>query len=107
MADLPLPSAERDARERRWLILTRETLPELARLRDWPVAADHCFQRILLDHACGGRWYDHIARRPAYAHAPDAVLDAAIVLGQAVADGTADLHALNARSLQWRGKSKG
>ncbi|MEH3103672.1 MAG: GCN5-related N-acetyltransferase [Sphingomonas phyllosphaerae] len=105
MADLPHFRAGRDARERRWLTLTRETLPHLARSRDWPVLADHCFQRILLDHACGGRWYDHISRRPAYAHAPDAVLDAAIALGEAVANDAVDLHALNARSLRWRGKT--
>ncbi len=105
MTDLALPCTERELRERRWLTLTRETLPELARSRDWPVWADHCFQRIFLDHACGGRWYDHIGRRPAYAHASDAVLDAAIALGEAVANGTADLRALNTRSLQWRGKA--
>lgn len=94
----------RGERERHWLALTRETLPALAAARDWPVHADHCFQRILLDHACGGRWYDHIAGRPAYAHAADAILDAAIALGEQVAAGTADLTTLNARSLRWRGK---
>lgn len=94
----------RGERERQWLALTRETLPALAAARDWPVHADHCFQRILLDHACGGRWYDHIPQRPAYAHAPDAVLDAAIALAERVAAGTADLHTLNAQSLRWRGK---
>ncbi|MDR6788572.1 hypothetical protein J2Y58_001932 [Sphingomonas sp. BE138] len=94
----------RAERERQWLSLTRETLPALATPRGWPVRADHCFQRILLDHACGGRWYDHIAARPAYAHAPDAILDAAIALGEAVAAGIADLAALNNQSLRWRGK---
>ena len=88
----------------RWLHLTRATLPTLARARAWPVRNDHCFQRILLDHAVGGCWYDHIAGRPAYRHiAPDR-LAAAVALGEAVAAGTADLHALNAQSLQWRGK---
>ncbi|VXC64564.1 GCN5-related N-acetyltransferase [Sphingomonas sp. 8AM] len=91
-------------REQHWLSLTRVRLPQLARTRDWPVSADHCFQRILLDHACGGCWYDHIARRPAYAHAPDPILDAAIALGEAVANGAADLAALNNTSLNWRGK---
>jgi len=98
------PAPDREARERHWLRLTRETLPALARSRDWPVSADHCFQRILLDNACGGRWYDHIARRPAYAHAPDAILAAAIALGESVAEDTADLDALNDKSLRWRGK---
>lgn len=96
------PSA---ALERSWLALTREVLPALARARGWPVAADHCFQRILLDNACGGRWYDHVAGRPAYLHADAALLARAVALGEAALAGAADLHALNARSLAWRRKA--
>ena len=98
------PDQDRAARERHWLTLTRQTLPDLAHSRDWPISADHCFQRVLLDHACGGRWYDHIPERPAYRHAPREILEAAITLGEAVAAGSADLRPLNARSLRWRGK---
>ena len=87
-----------------WLTLTRETLPALATKRGWPIRADHCFQRVLLDNAVGGRWYDHIVGRPAYRHADPAVLARAIALGEAVIAGTADLAALNRRSLEWRGK---
>ncbi|MBB3346557.1 MULTISPECIES: GCN5-related N-acetyltransferase [unclassified Sphingomonas] len=94
----------REERERRWLALTREVMPGLARARGWPVHADHCFQRILLDHACGERWYDAIAARPAYRHATDAQLDAAVALGEAVVAGDADLAALNRQSLVWRRK---
>ena len=94
----------RTALERRWLALTRETLPAAARHRDWPVRADHCFQRILLDHACGGVWYDRIDGRPAYRAAPETVLSRALRTGEAVLAGQADLHALNAQSLRWRGK---
>ncbi|MDP1027371.1 hypothetical protein Q5H91_09110 [Sphingomonas sp. KR1UV-12] len=68
--------------------------------------ADHCFQRILLDTACGGRWYDHIAGRPAYAHADNAVLARAVAMGRAVVAGDADLAALNRQSLAWRGKGR-
>ncbi|GGB25569.1 hypothetical protein GCM10011380_13910 [Sphingomonas metalli] len=68
--------------------------------------ADHCFQRILLDTACGGRWYDHIAGRPAYAHAPDTVLVRAVALARAAAAGEADLATLNRQSLFWRGKMR-
>ncbi|MBN2972531.1 hypothetical protein JW805_10925 [Roseomonas aeriglobus] len=93
---------DRIALEARWLDLTRRELPGMAAARAWPVSADHCFQRILLDAACDGVWYDHIPRRPAYAHAPDAILRAAIALGEGVAAGTADLAALNRRSLAWR-----
>lgn len=96
----------RAALEAAWLTLTRKTLPALATERRWPVRADHCFQRILLDNAVEDRWYDHIAKRPAYAHAPDAVLARAVALGEAAIAGAADLDALNRRSLAWRGKAK-
>ena len=85
-----------------WLQLTRETLPALAAGRAWPVSADHCFQRILLDNACGGCWYDHVAGRPAYTRADPAILARAVALGEAVVAGGADLADLNARSLGWR-----
>ena len=98
-------SDARPALERRWLALTRETLPRLAGPSGWPVHADHCFQRILLDHAFGGCWYDHVARRPAYRHAPADALARAVALGEAVVAGEADLAALNRRSLAWRGKT--
>lgn len=86
--------------------MTRAELPALAGQRGWPVRADHCFQRILLDQACGGCWYDHIAGRPAYAHADDAVLARAVTLAEGARDGTADLPAMNRQSLAWRGKDQ-
>lgn len=95
---------DRATLEARWLHLTRQLLPALAPARGWPVRADHCFQRILLDAACGGRWYDTIEKRPAYAHAPEAVLSRAVALAEAAIAGQADLHALNRQSLRWRGK---
>jgi hypothetical protein len=94
----------REEREHRCLALTREVMPGLAAERGWPVRADHCFQRILLDHACGTRWYDAIAARPAYRHATDSQLDSAFALGEAVVAGEADLVALNRQSLAWRRK---
>ncbi|WP_375428137.1 GCN5-related N-acetyltransferase [uncultured Sphingomonas sp.] len=96
----------RDALEARWLHLTRIALPAVAVARGWPVRLDHCFQRILLDAACGGRWYDHIADRPAYRRCDPAILDRAVALGEAVLAGEDDLPALNRRSLGWRGKSR-
>lgn len=95
---------DRAALERRWRTLTDVTLPAAAR-PDWPVRLNHCFQRILLDHATGGVWYDAIPKRPAYAHAPDAVLHHACETGEAILRGTADLAALNRQSLRWRGKT--
>lgn len=94
---------DRAALEDRWKQLTNRDLPKAAG-PDWPVHLNHCFQRILLDHATGGVWYDAIEKRPAYAHASDAVLVRAVDLGEAVLAGRADLHALNRQSLRWRGK---
>ena len=88
--------------EARWLELTRHILPGLAHERHWPISADHCFQRVLLDAATGGVWYDAIAGRPAYRAATDAVLRHAVDLAERVADGSVDLGALNAQSLAWR-----
>jgi len=68
------------------------------------VRHDHCFQRILLDAACGGRWLDHVAGRPAYKAIDTGRLAAAVALARSVAAGTADLDALNRQSLGWRGK---
>lgn len=97
---------ERADLESRWLILTRETLPALAVAPGWPVRADHCFQRILLDHVCGGVWYEYVTGRPAYRHLDDARLGRAVETAEAVAAGAADLHRLNAESLNYRSKRK-
>ena len=76
-----MPDPNRPHLEADWLTLTRETLPALARARGWPVSADHCFQRILLDNAVGGRWYDAVTARPAYRHIAIEALAHAIALG--------------------------
>lgn len=94
-----------DAMQARWLDLTRRELPGLAGTRGWPVRVDHCFQRILLDNAFGGVWYDHVSARPAYVHADPAALARAVALGEAVIAGLVDLTELNRRSLDWRGKA--
>lgn len=95
----------RDAMQARWLDLTQRELPGLAGTRGWPVRADHCFQRILLDNAFGGVWYDHVSARPAYIHADPAALARAVALGEAAIAGTVDLAELNRRSLDWRGQT--
>lgn len=97
--------SERATLEARWLDLTRRKLPGMARERRWPVTADHCFQRILLDNAFGGVWYDHVAERPAYAHADPTALARAIALGEAAIAGDVELADLNRHSLDWRGKA--
>ena len=90
--------------ERRWLHLTRVELPGHADERGWPLRFDHCFQRVLLDAACGCCWYERIERRPAYRHAPDALLARAVELGEELLAGREDLSALNRQSLAWRGR---
>jgi hypothetical protein len=92
----------REKLERRWLELTRVRMPAVATARRWPVTADHCFQRILLDNACGGAWYKHVDGRPAYRCATPALLARAVALGEDVLAGTTDLGVLNRRSLRWR-----
>lgn len=89
-------------RRAHWRDLVERRLPGAAR-PGWPVRLDHCFARILLDHACGGAWRDHV-RPPAHATMPLAQLELAIALGEAVLAGRADLALLNRRSLAWRGK---
>ena len=97
-----MPDPNRSQLETDWLALTRETLPALARTHGWPVSADHCFQRILLDNAVGGRWYDAVSARPAYRHIAFDALARAVALGHAAIAGEADLSDLNRRSLAWR-----
>lgn len=78
-------------------------MPDAARARDWPVHFDHCFQRILLDNACGRPWRE-VIEAPAYRNAGDDLLRRAIALGEQALTGERDLFELNRRSLELRGK---
>lgn len=106
---LPLGDLD-DAREEavsRYLHLTREVMPAMARegCRAWPVVNDHCFQRIVLDAVSKGVWYDHIPR-PAYRHMTTDQAQRAVALCEAIIAGTKDIVALNRQSLVFRGKMK-
>lgn len=82
-------------------------LPQRARAGHWVVREDHCFGRILLDHAVGGRWYDVLDRRrsPAFAQLDDDQLATAVALAERIlAEGDPLLRELDAQSLTWRGK---
>jgi hypothetical protein len=94
---------ERNDLVTRWFALTREEMPAAARERGWPVRLDHCFQRILLDHAVDGPWRETI-EAPAWRNASPAQLARAVALGEAALAGEVGLAALNHRSLSWRGK---
>jgi len=91
----------------RYRELVLSELPRRARAGHWVVSDDHCFGRIVLDHAVGGRWYDVLDRRrsPAFAQLTDEQLAAAVALAERVlADGDRLLRELDAQSLAWRGK---
>ncbi|RFU19408.1 hypothetical protein [Geodermatophilus marinus] len=91
----------------RYRALVLDELPRRARAGRWVVTADHCFGRIVLDHAVGGRWYDALDRRrsPAFTQLDDDRLAAAVALAERIAaEGDPLLRRLDAQSLAWRGK---
>ena len=97
---------DRDELLARYRRLVLAELPARARQERWVVTADHCFGRIVLDHAVGGRWYDVLGRaRPAFAALDDEQLARAVGLAERVAaEGDPLLRELDAQSLAWRGK---
>ena len=71
------------------------------------VTKDHCFGRILLDHAVGRCWYDVLDRRrsPAFDQLDDERLASAVALAERIVlEGDPLLRRLNTQSLCWRGK---
>lgn len=91
---------------RRYRELVQEVLPGRARQEGWVLRLDHCFGRVPLDHAVGGRWYDVLDRRSAaYRQLGDTQLSHAVVLGERLLEeGDPLLRELDAQSLAWRGK---
>lgn len=98
----------RDELVARYRRLVDVELPAAARAGRWVVVHDHCFGRILLDHAVAGRWYDSLDRRgrvPAHRQLSDAQLAGAVALAeQVLAEGDGLLRRLDAQSLAWRGR---
>ena len=84
---------------------TKEVMPSMAidKQLNWPVKYDHCFQRIVLDTICNGCWYKHL-KRPAYKHLNKNQALKAVQLCEDIIARHVDLHALNRKSLIWRGK---
>lgn len=99
--------AMRGELEGEWLHLTRVVLPGMAEAKAWPVSADHCFQRIILDIVFEGVWYDHVAGRPAYRVIGNEHLAAAVRVARDLTTGVLDLDTLNMRSLAWRRERRG
>ena len=102
------PAGGRDDLVARYRRLVDVELPTAARAGRWVVVDDHCFGRILLDHAVGGRWYDHLDRSrrvPAHRQLTDDQLARAVAVAERVlAEGDPLLRRLDAQSLAWRGK---
>jgi len=88
----------------RQLVLTE--LPRRGAAERWVVRADHCFGRIVLDHAVGRCWYEVLDRRrgPAFTQLDDEQLRTAVALAEQIeAEGDVTLRRLNDQSLAWRG----
>ncbi len=104
----PSPSSdERGHLLTRYRELVLHALPQRAREGRWVVTADHCFGRIVLDHAVGGCWYDVLDRRrsPAFAQLDDEALARAVALAERMLrEGDPLVRDLDAQSLRWRGK---
>lgn len=99
--------ATREVLLRRYRELVDAELPAAAREGRWSLRLNHCFGRVLLDDAVGGRWYDHLDKRAgaAYRQLDDAQLAGAVALGERLlTEGDPLLQVLDAASLTWRGK---
>lgn len=101
-----VPRVDRAALLVRYRELVDHELPARATAEHWVLRLDHCFGRVLLDDAVGGRWYDVLdRRRPAYRQLDDAQLAGAVAMGERLLrEGDPLLRELDARSLAWRGK---
>lgn len=70
---------------------------------DWPITADHCFARVVLDAVFDGVWYDHVDGRPAYEHlSPEELRTAISVAERLLEEGRPAVVELNDQSLRWR-----
>ena len=88
-------------------MLVRTELPERAAAGGWRLRRDHCFGRVLLDHAVGACWYDVLdRRRTAFTQLDDQALAGAVAMGERLlVEGDPLLRRLDAQSLAWRGKA--
>jgi hypothetical protein len=81
--------------------LTAERLPARA-TPAWPVQADHCFQRIVLDALFDDVWYDYVADRPAVESLTADQLREAIAIAESMLDDPDRAAELNRESLRYR-----
>jgi|GEM_PF-378330 len=107
--DTPDPSEWRDQREAlraAYLDWVSHRLPTEALRGHWPIRADHCFMRVVLDHVFQDCWYLHLDRRfRAYRQLDNKQLSRAVSLCEAMsAGGHAVVTHMNQQSLAWREK---
>ena len=98
---------EKTERQQRYLHLTNEVMPEMAKKQHWSVHFNHCFQRIILDTLFEDCWYRHLdrsRRTPAYRQLTEAQLDQAIAIGERMLASSEEVKWLNQQSLAYRGK---
>lgn len=102
----PPGSGDRDALLARYRRLVDVELPEAARRDGWILRDNHCFGRVLLDHAVGRCWYEVLDRRAgaAYRQLDDHTLARTVDLAERLLfEGDPLLRQINALSLRWRG----
>ena len=90
-----------------WERLTKRVLPQRASAEQFPIRWDHCFQRVALDFAFGGCWYDHLDRKKGAAIkqiATPALAKAVAAARRMEAEGVGAVREMDAQSLLWRGK---
>jgi len=106
MGQQSLGGADLTALRVRYLTLVNTRLPAAAsEAGDWPIQADHCFARVVLDTLFEDVWYDHVDGRPAYRHlSADELRDAIATAEQLLETGRPLVEKLNRRSLSHRGE---
>ena len=91
--------------------LMRVELPRAAKAGGWTLRLDHCFARVILDGVFGDCWYAHLERgrgRSAESQLDAHQLRRAVALAQRMLmGGDTEVRRLNAKSLAWRGKTRG
>lgn len=107
LTDYQTDPAQMDRLRARYLELTEDVLPRLARREGWPITEDHCYQRVILDTIAGQEWYhtiaDPTADAPAFMQLDAEQLQAAInVAHQMIEHGRPVVERLNDRSLSFR-----
>ena len=103
----PSEPTQRDRLLGRYRRLVDVELPAAARRDRWALRDNHCFGRVLLDHAVGRCWYEVLDRRagPAYRQLDDRALAETVDLAERLLrEGDPLLRRLDRSSLRWRGK---